>query len=83
MSVSEGRHSNCLASCLLRAWELLADASPAAAVVVVVVVAAAVLSATVNDKSMYTMLAWDPTLMCVAGATSNKLQVPSALLPGE
>lgn len=80
--MSEGRHSNCLASCLLRAWELLAaaDASPAAAVVVVVI---AVLSATVNDKSMYTMLAWDPTLMCVAGATSNKLQVPSALLPGK
>lgn len=77
MSVSEGRHSNCLASCLLRAWELLAAAAA------VVFVVAAVLSATVNDKSMYTMLAWDPTLMCVAGATSNKLQVPSALLPGE
>lgn len=80
MGVSEsgGRHSNWLANCLLRAWELLAAA---AAVLVVVVVA--VLSATVNDKSMYTVLAWDPTLMCVAGTTSNKLKVPSALLPAE
>lgn len=59
----------------LGAWELLAAASAA-------------LSATVNDKSMYTLLAWDATLMCcpcnkLPTCIHTHIQVGNALLPGK